>query len=664
MKADSSALEVPRAGRRHCWLALAGASLTLITLGVYWPVTKHQFLGYDDPLYVTENPQVQAGLTRASLVWAFGRITGQGTYWHPLTWVSHMLDCQMFGMNPARHHLENLLIHIANAVLLLVVLNRMTGSRWKSALVAALFALHPLQVDTVAWVPERKNLLSAFFMMLTLLTYVGYARRPRWFSYLLIVLAFALSLACKPALVALPFGLLLLDYWPLGRWGGTNRAAPCRFGRLLVEKAPLLLLSVASGTVTLAAHQKLKLLISSEQFSFGSRLANAAVSYLRYLGKVVWPVDLAVFYPYVGPWPAWEVAVAVLALVGIGVAALWCARRHPYVLTGWFWFLVVLLPVIGVVQAGIQAMADRFMYVPIIGLLLGAVWAAGEVWNRWPVTRFAWLPAVAAVLAACVATTRLQLGYWQNDATLFEHAIKVTKNNPIAHYNLASALAEQGKDSEAMAHYQATLRIWPDAADAHLGLALLLSRSERHTEAMAHYSQAVKYEPANSKAHYHLAKALALQGQDASAVDHYREAIRLNPGFAAAHYQLAEVQAGRGKIEEAIPHYQAAIGLKPDWLEALNNLAWILATQRDEKLRNGAEAVRLATRAVELTKTNNPGALDTLAAAYAEAGRFPEAVQTARRAVATAAAARQNDLAAQIQSRLELYQAVRAYREP
>jgi tetratricopeptide (TPR) repeat protein len=641
------------------------ALIALVTLAVFWPVTHHQFIRYDDQLYLTANPHVQAGLRRAGLVWAFGHLTGEGTYWHPLTWLSHMLDCQMFGLKPAGHHLVNLLIHVANAVLLMVVLNRMTGALWKSALVAALFALHPLQVDTIAWAAERKNVLSAFFLMLTLLAYARYARRPRWPAGLVVALWFALGLMCKPSLVALPLGLLVLDCWPLGRWGRPDASAKRRIALLFLEKTPLLLLSVGSSLITVVAHQKLSLLISPERFSFGSRLSNAAVSYLRYLGKVVWPVDLAVFYPYpyASAWPVWEVAAAMLLLAGISVLALGCARTRPYILSGWLWFLVLLLPVIGIVQAGIQSMADRFMYVPITGVLFGAVWTAGDLWDRWAVTRRGLVAAAAAVLAGCAATSWVQLGYWQNDLTLFEHATKVTEDNAVAHHNLAAALAAQGNDTEAIAHYQATPRIWPDVAGAHISLGLLLDRKEKYAEAMEHYSAAVKYEPANPEAHYQLAMALSKQGQGAAAVEQLREAARLKPRFGAAHYQLGVVLSERGQIEEAIQHYQEAIRLKADWLEALNNLAWLLATEPDDKLRNGTEAVRLATHAVELTKTNNPGALDTLAAAYAEAHRFADAVRTAQLAEGLALSAAQKDMAVQIHSRLELYQGRQPARE-
>ena len=354
------------------------ALLVFGTVAVYWQVSGHEFVGYDDPLYVTANPHVQAGLTKTGLAWAFGKIAGEGTYWHPVTWMSHMLDCELFGVKPAPPHLENLFFHIVNALLLLVVLNRMTGVLWKSAVVAALFALHPLQVDTVAWVAERKNLLSTFFMLLGLLAYIRHARLRKLTSYIPVVICFGLGLMCKPMLVTFPLLLLLLDYWPFRRSQDENVSALRRLIFLTVEKLPLFLMSAASGLVTIAAHDKLKLLISTEQFSLPARLANAAVSYVRYLGKTIWPSNLSVFYPYPGGWAGWEVTGAALILVTISILAVRCAKRFPYLLAGWLWFLVALLPVIGIVQAGVQSIADRFMYVPLIGLLVASVWGGAS----------------------------------------------------------------------------------------------------------------------------------------------------------------------------------------------------------------------------------------------------------------------------------------------
>jgi len=644
-------------------VVFVGAGLALMTCAVFWQVTGHEFVAYDDPLYVTANSHVQAGLTRAGLAWAFGQIAGQGTYWHPVTWLSHMLDCEWFGLNPARHHLMNLLFHVANVLLLLAVLRRLTGSLWKSALVAALFAVHPLQVDTVAWVAERKNLLSTFFLLLGLLAYRRYVRRPRWRSYLPLALCFALGLLCKPVLVMFPLLLLLLDYWPLQRWEYGSPDAFRQLGRLIGEKIPLLAMSLASGLITLAAHQKLNLLMSTEQLPWLSRLATVPVSYVRYLGKTVWPAKLAVFYPHPGSWPLWKIAGAGLLLVAISIVALRGARRHPCLVAGWLWFLVALLPVIGFVQAGIQSIADRFMYIPLIGLAVSAVWGGSELLFRRPVLRALAIFVVAAVLLGCAGASWFQLAYWQNTVTLFEHALSVTRNNALAHFNLAWALAAQGNHAEAMAHYRATLRLQPRAADAHANLGMLLYRRGQSAEAKAHYYEALKWEPAHVVANFQLANALVADGKDEAALKYYEEAVRRRPEHAVAHFQLGMVQARRGQPAEAIQHYRSALRIKPDWIEANNNLAWLLATHPDAKYRDGAEAVRLAEHAAELTHHTDAETLDTLAAACAESGRFAEAVRTAQGAMKQAEAAGQTALSAQIAKRIVAYESGRPCRD-
>jgi tetratricopeptide (TPR) repeat protein len=745
---------------------LVGLLLALITFGVYWPVRNYEFVNYDDPDYVYENPFVLRGFSRAGIVWAFGRVAGEHTYWHPVTWLSHMLDCQLFGSNAGGHHLVNALLHAANALLLFLALSKMTGAVWRSAMVAALFAWHPLQVDTVAWVTERKNVLSTCLWFLTILAYLRYTRRPGAGRYALVMACFALGLMAKPMLVTVPLILLLLDFWPLGRVGLDSETGKLKtLWPMVREKIPLLALSAASAVITIVAHQQLKSLAATDELPVAARLANGLVSYARYLKKTVWPVDLSVLYPHPGKWPDWEVAGAGALVAILTGWTVWAARSRPYLLAGWGWFLVTLLPVIGIIQASSQSMADRFAYVPSVGLFVMVVWLAGGLAPAWPYRRIALGLAAVAVLATCLATTRLQLRHWQNSEALFRHALRVTGGNDTMHYNLACALArehkldeaaaefattlklnpgrvdahanlgvvfqmqgktapalaefeevlrrdpgkasahnnlgmalqEQGKVTEAVAQFEEALRLKPDHPEAHNNLGRALTAQGRTNEALAQFTEALRLKPEYDDAHYNLGQFLLSQGKTEEAARHYAAALQSRPDYAEADYELGVILAGRGQsreatghfeaalihrpdyaeahyqmgvllaaqkqTREAITHYRAAARLKPGWLEALNNLAWILATQPNEKLRNGPEAVTLAAEAVALTKSNNAGVLDTLAAAYAEAGRFPEAIKTAQRAVAAAGAADQKELAAQLQARLALYQSSRAFRE-
>ncbi|MGO8931088.1 MAG: tetratricopeptide repeat protein [Limisphaerales bacterium] len=620
---------------------IAGLVLALVTLGVYWPVRNHAFINYDDPVYVTENRHVQAGLSRPGLAWAFLNLHGEHTYWHPLTWVSHMLDCQVFGLNPGPQHLVNVAFHIANALLLLLLLRRMTGAFWRSAMVAGLFALHPLQVDTVAWVTERKNVLSTFFWLLTLWAYVRYAevRSPRskvqsqelapsvrpagsritdYASrithhgpafYLLALVLFALGLMCKPALVTLPFVLLLLDYWPLGRMQNeecrmqkakvrspaSRIAFPVSRLSLLLEKLPFLVLAAAAAFITLAGHHEIRA-EGSAGLPWQLRVANALVSYVRYLGKTFWPSHLAVFYPHPGVWPAEVVGGSVLVLLAVSGFMIWRARKAPYLVTGWLWFLGVLVPMIGIIQAGAQAMADRFAYVPLIGLFIMIVWGLADWAARWERAEIVLGIAGVFALGGCVALTCRQLSYWQNTTTLFEHALHVTSNNACAHFSLGNELADQGQTQQAMKEWEIALQIEPSRADIHGRIASSLSR--------------------------------------------------------------------QGDFTGAIARYRRALQIDPDLAEVLNNLAWLLATCPEASLRNGPEAVQLASKACELTRFRRTIMVGTLAAAYAEAGLFTEAVATARKACTLASEEGDGPLMARNQQLLELYRAGQPYHEP
>jgi protein O-mannosyl-transferase len=598
--------------------------LALATLAVYWPVTRFDFINFDDHTYVSQNPHVLPGLSWRGVVWAFQ--VGYSANWHPLTWLSHMLDVQLFGVRPGLHHLVNLLFHGANAILLFLLLHSMTRALWRSAIVAALFALHPLHVESVAWVAERKDVLSTFFGLLAIWAYAAYvkaesktqsaeSRNPQPTSgsqtssifYLLSLALFACSLMSKPMLVTLPFLLLLLDYWPLRRMqkeecrkknaeAGASSLILHPSSFILLEKLPFLALSAASSVVTFLAQKAGHALFSVEAIPMGLRVSNALVSYVRYIGKMVWPGHLALLYPYPGSWPVARVLFAALGLAAASFLALRWMRIRPYFTVGWFWFLGALVPVIGLVQVGSQALADRYTYIPLVGLFVSVVWIVAELSNRWP-HRSTIVPCfVILVLLVCATVSRLQVAYWQDSITVFERALAVTTDNPVAHQNLGAALSKQGRLEEAKRHLTA--------------------------------------------------------------------AIQLNPHVPETQYELGHVLLRENRTREAIEQYQLALSLRPNWPEVLNNLAWLLATHPSAEFRNGTEAVRLAERTTQLTQATNLWMVSTLAAAYAEAGRFPEAVSAQERVCGLAAAQGLSAQAESFQRRLDLYRSGHAYHRP
>jgi tetratricopeptide (TPR) repeat protein len=521
------------------------------------------------------------------------------------------------------------LFHAANAVLLFLVLASMTGTRWRSALVAGLFAWHPLHVESVAWVAERKDVLSAFFCLLTFAAYVWYVRQPRWQRYLLLVLCYALGLMAKPMLVTLPFVLLLLDYWPLHRLASASLRSSCQvLRRLLWEKSPLFLLAAASSFETFLVQKHAGAVSTLEQFRASARLANALVSYMAYLAKMIWPVDLAVYYPLRVVMNPWQVTGAVLLMAVLTVVALALGRRFRFLPVGWLWFLGMLVPVIGLVQAGGQAMADRYTYLPLIGLFLIIAWGIPAELGRSKTWRIPLVLGVAAVLAACQAGTANQLRYWVNNKVLFERALAVTRENPFAHVNLAESLADEGD---------------LDGAVKHLAAALRLS-------------------PSSKEAHHSLGGVLMLQGHVDDAIGQFEQALRLDPDYANAHSDLANALMLQGKVEPAIAHCETALRLQPDLADALNNLAWLRATQADPKYRDGKAGVRLAERAAELTGRKNPSMLDTLAAALAEAGEFEEALQTAEEGRKLALSLNETQVAGTIAGHIELFRQHRPFR--
>ena len=653
---------------------LLALMLVVVTIALYWPATRCNFVNYDDDSYVTSNPHVQNGLTWEGLRRAWSHpVAGN---WHPITVLSHMLDCQLFGLNPGGHHLTNVLLHALNAGLVFALLQWMTGARWRSLLVAALFALHPLRVESVAWVSERKDVLSGFFGLLALLAYARYARArmqnpaapntqhatrntnhvsrfpfPARTFYLLSLFWFALGLMSKPMLVTWPFVMLLLDYWPLGRMQNAecrmqNNAAASdtphaprntdhvsRFTfhvSLLLEKLPFFFLAALSSVVTFLVQKQAGAVVGAGSLSVGARAANALISYGRYLGKLFWPMDLAVYYPRPGHWPMGQVLLAGGLIVGLTVLVWVRRRRQPYSLMGWLWFVGTLVPVIGLVQAGGQAMADRYTYLPSLGVLILAVWGAYEVTQsrRYQVRVLGVAGGVAIV--SCLALTREQLGHWKDGETLFRHALEVTENNQIAYKVLGDALDKKGQTGKAIDQFREAIRVRPGYADAHSNLGVALAKDGQTDEAIREFQEAIQLKPDHANAHYNLGIALDKKGQMEDALRQFQEAVRLNPAYIEAHYNLGIILSRKGQMDEAIRQFQEAIRLKPDYAEAHNDLGIALGRkgQMDEAIRQFQEATLLKPGYAEAHY--NLGLVLGLRGQAAEAIRHLEAALTAK----------------------------------
>ena len=567
--------------------------LVLIVLVVFLQGVKNDFTNFDDNQYVTENQHVQAGLTWKNLVWAF--TTTHAANWHPLTWLSHMLDCQLYGLNPAGHHLTSVLLHSASTVLLFLVLLWMTGARWHSAFVAALFAVHPLHVESVAWVAERKDVLSTFFWMLTLWAYLGYTKRPGVKPYLLILLPFALGLMAKPMLVTLPCVLLLLDYWPLRRLelgqSGTGqppasqpstiakKPGPQAF-RLLLEKTPLFLLAAVSSVVTFIAQKGGGSVKDLQAYPFEIRIANALVSYVKYMVKMIWPQNLAIFYPHPGQrLPMWQAGLACMLLVVVSIAVIRAMRRRPYLPVGWLWYVGTLVPVIGLVQVGAHAMADRYTYVPLIGLFFIISWGVPDMLGSWRYGKPALASAATSVLVALMVCASLQVKHWKNSLTLFEHALRVTENNYLAHLNFGAALVDQGKVEEAITHYHRSLQIAPNYAKSYNNLGLALEQQGKNDEATANYLKALQIDPDYAVAHNNLGVVLARTGEFDKAIAHYYHALNLKPEWVEVYNNLGNAFLMQGRFDQAIFYYSETLRQKPDYGDAHNNLAIALANK-------------------------------------------------------------------------------------
>jgi protein O-mannosyl-transferase len=574
--------------------------LIVIIFIVFFQLSSYDFVNFDDDLYITKNLRVQAGLTAKNVVWALS--STDLANWHPLTWLSHMLVVQLFGMNPGFHHLTNLFFHIANALLIFLIFNKVTGAPWRSFCLALLFALHPLNVEPVAWVSERKGVLSTFFWMLTMWSYIRYVERPVLDRYLLVFLFFILGLMAKPMIVTLPFVLLLIDFWPLKRFklltsgsifnfhagkktpnaegmiqtGNTSGYDSYSTSQLslrpVFEKTPLFILSVVSCAVTYFVQNSAGAVRSLEVIPLKSRIANALVSYVTYIGKTVYPQSLAVFYPYPVIIPWWKVIGACSILISVSYLAWKSFSKYPYILVGWLWYLGTLLPVIGLVQVGSQAMADRYAYVPVIGLFIIIVWGVTDLIESWNYHRIMISLVATGVMVILSIMTIIQVGCWKNSYKLFNHALETTSNNAPAHNNFGNALVEQNKDEEAGRHYAEALRINPYYAEAHYNLGNFLGIQGKYDEAINHYYAALKTNPRFKKAHYNLGNVLAKVGRVAEAMRHFTETIRIDPGYAEAYNNLGVVLSKVGKLKEATSCFRRAIRINPDYKDAQQNL--------------------------------------------------------------------------------------------
>ena len=666
------------------------AVLALATIAVYLPVRDHEFLNYDDQ-DIFANPHVAGGFTWENVAWAF--TSTDHANWFPLTRLTHMLDWRLFGKWAGGHHLVNVGLHAACGILLMLVLSWMTGRRWPSAAVAALFLVHPLHVESVAWAIERKDTLSGLFWMLTMAAYVWYVHRPGIRRYGPVFLSLALGLMSKPMLVTLPLALLLLDWWPLGRFrrgpapavqgqalrqnSGTearrSRKPACLrasvpscptfpLARLVAEKVPLLALAAASSIVTYVVQSGGGAITGGEHLRFAERLANALVACAAYLAKTVVPVNLAIFYPLDRHMPMGEIVGAGAILAALTISAALLRRRLPYAAVGWFWFAGALVPVIGLVQVGGQSMADRYTYLPLVGVFIALAWGAADLAARWRLPQSVPAAAGAASIAACIALTAVQLRYWADSEKVFQHAVDVTRENWRAQDNLGLALAEKGRKDLAIVHYREAVRIKPLFAEAHNHLAaalVALGRTDGIDEAVRSCDAALRIDPNDADAHVNMGGALAARGQPADAIKHYRDAIRANPACAEAYTNCGIALAAQGSFDQAMECYRKAILIKPDAHEIHNNLAVALAStgKTDEAVREYREAIRI--------KQDYAEAHANLGAALAALNRPDEAIAEYLDAIRINKdfAEAHNNLAVTLAARGRIDEAIGHYRE-
>jgi tetratricopeptide (TPR) repeat protein len=576
--------------------------LALTTSIAFFPALRNNFVNFDDNTYVYENPKVVAGLTRSGIIWAFTHF--HSSNWHPLTWLSHMLDCQLYRLNAGGHHFTSVLLHAVVAILLFIVLQEMTGAIWRPAFVAAVFAIHPLRVESVAWISERKDILCGLFFMLTLAAYAKHARSPSLGRYLVVVLLYASGLMCKPMLVSLPLVLLLIDYWPLRRLTDLPSAR-----RLFIEKLPLIGLAGLSCFVTLFAQQSTT--VSIDHIPLAWRVGNAAVACMIYIVQMVWPLHLAPFYPHpadeqlapgvTDQLPAWQIVLAIVAIVGISIAAVLRRRERPYVFTGWFWYLIMLGPVIGIVQVGLQAHADRYTYLPQIGLYILVSWSVAHLvaWRR--AGGRILTAAAAIVLVSLTLIARAQVRYWHDSETLWKHSLAVTEDNDFPHFGLGDVYFARGELDKAIAEFRSALYLRPHSPYAHNDIGLVFAKMGQLDEAVDHFNAAIRILPILPTVHYNLGNALLQRGQTDDAIKEFERQLALQPDHAPARCNLAIALLNQGQLNQAIAQYERTIELRPDYAEAYYGLGncYLEQGNPEKAAQQYEQALKLSPRLIE-----------------------------------------------------------------
>lgn len=544
--------------------------ICVVTIGIYWQVNSHEFINYDDDIYITDNENIKNGFSFKTVLWAFTD-TSSGNI-HPLTWFSHILDYTLFGADAGNHHLVNVVFHVANSILIFIVFRRMTGTLWRSAFLSAMFALHPLHVESVTWASERKDVLSTLFFLLTIWAYIQYVQNRQRKTYLLSIFLYILGLMSKPMLVTLPFVLLLLDYWPLRRFDFVHPSGFSELGSgrsrfpwsLVYEKTPFFILTVFWSFLTFVAQQAQGAVKTLDAFPLHVRLANAVVGYIRYLEKTALPNHLAVLYPHQGM-PSFTAILCSSVLLIVLFSAAWIWRNNrPWFVAGWLWYVGTLVPVIGIIQIGHHSIADRYAYIPMIGVSIMIAWGATEFVNKRHIShKVLWMAGFSVLLYFSVFTYR-QIGYWSDSITLLTHTVEITENNYRSHYNLGNALSEKGRTDEAIDHYKEAIRINPEYAPSYNNLANALANQGQYEDAIPYFHEAIRIDPESVEAYRNLGLVLSFQGKTDEAIQYMREAVRIKPNDAVAHNDLGYLLLKKGREKEALEHFLEEINLRPD----------------------------------------------------------------------------------------------------
>jgi protein O-mannosyl-transferase len=680
-----------RANQKQIILLISAALIT-VTLIAYEPIRYNGFItAYDDCEYITNNPQVTSGITWKTLGEAF--TMPHAFMWHPLTTISHMLDYEIYGLNPAGHHFTSLLIHIINVLLLFWIMKSLSSSIWLSAFIAAVFALHPVQVESVAWAAERKTVMSGLFWLLTTAAYIYYTRRPGFRRYLLVFAVYGLCILTKPVVVTLPFALLLLDYWPLERFSKQKFSPKW----LILEKIPLIAMSTFLSIITFFSQQHGGVVSSLSRMPLNFRLANMFLSYIRYIGKLIWPSGLAICYPH--PRTTFDdIRVVICAALFILLSVLFIVifRRKKYASVGWLWYLGTLVPVIGLIQSGAQAMANRYMYIPMLGLLIIIGWGVKDFIEKRPLAKIAVIILSAAALTSLLLLTRLQVGYYQNSLKLFQYALSATKDNPVAENSYGCALLAENRLDEAELHLRKAISQAPAFVVAITNLAKVYMEEGKYNEAVKNLTLIIEHNEATADTYYNLASVLSVQNKLDEAVNNFQKALELNPNDPDTYKRLGIVVMIMGKNNEAIEYlnkslkikpnqvevyanlgtaysqlgrndmaisnWEKALNLQPNSVDVLNNMGWVIATSPDMTTQTAEKAIAYSRRACELTGYNNAEYLDTYAVALAAAGKFEDAKTVAQRALGIAKATGQEKQASDIENRLKLYESGQLYR--